>query len=57
MTATVLNTKIGEVENKITDVSGLVKKTDYNSKIAEVEVKCFTTSDYNKFIGEILNGS
>ena len=28
-----------DVENKIPDVSGLVKKTDYNSKITEIESK------------------
>ena len=33
MTAAGLNTKIGEVENKISDVSGLGKKTDYNATI------------------------
>ena len=37
----VLNTKIGEVENKIPDVSGLVKKTDY--KILDIEKKYFTS--------------
>ena len=28
-----------EIENKITDTSGLVKKTDYDAKITEIEVK------------------
>ena len=32
MTTTVLNTKIKEVENKIPNVSGLVKITDYDAK-------------------------
>ena len=32
-TTTVLNTKISWVENKISDVSGLLKKTDYDSKM------------------------
>ena len=36
MTA-VLNTNIGEVENKIPDVSGLVKKTVCDDKISEIE--------------------
>ena len=31
VTITVLNIKIAEFENIILDVSGLVKKTDYNS--------------------------
>ena len=37
------------------DVSGLVKKTDYNAKISRTEKKYFTTSNYNKFTKEILN--
>ena len=28
-----------EIENKIPDTSGLVKKTDYNAKITEIEGK------------------
>ena len=32
MTTTVLNTNIREVGEKIPDVTGLVKKTDYNAK-------------------------
>lgn len=39
MTTTVSNIKIGEVENKISKVSGLVKKTGYNSKISYIEKK------------------
>ena len=31
--ATVLNSKIKKVNNKIPDLSGLVKKTDYDAKI------------------------
>ena len=44
MTTAVLDTKIGEVENKIRDV-----KTDCNSKISDIEKQYFTVSDYNKF--------
>ena len=33
------NTKITELENKISDTSGLVKKTDYNTKITGLENK------------------
>ena len=51
MTTTVLNTKI---ENKILDVSGLVKKADHNAKILNIEAKCFTTSDCDKFKSKIL---
>ena len=32
------NTDKAELEKKITDTSGLVKKTDYNPKITEIEV-------------------
>ena len=39
VTATVLNTKIREVENKIPHVSGLVKKTDNNTKILDIKAK------------------
>ena len=45
-----LNTKVGEFENKIFDVSGLVKKTVYNAKISEIERKYFTTYDCNKLM-------
>ena len=31
------------------------KKTDYVAKILDIETKYFTTSDYNKFMSEILN--
>ena len=39
MTATVSNTKISEVENKIPDTSSLVTPTVFNTKIREVENK------------------
>ena len=39
MATTALNSKIGEAENKISDVNGLVKKTDYNAKISGNEKK------------------
>ena len=55
MTTTVLNTKIGEFNNKIPSVSGLVTKTDYNTKISDIKAKYFTISDYNKFTEEILD--
>ena len=32
-----------------------LKKTDYDAKIAEMEKKYFTTSDYNKFMNNILD--
>ena len=55
LVTTVVNTKIGEVENKISNASGLVKKTDYDAKISEIKGKYFTTSDYNKFTSDILH--
>ena len=33
------------VESKILDVSNLVRKTDYDSKISDIESKCFTAAD------------
>ena len=54
MTTTVLSTKIGEVENKIPEVSCLVKKANYNNEISDIEAKYFTTSNDRKFRSEIL---
>ena len=34
--------------------SAFAKKTDYGAKELEIEGKYFTTSDYNKFMSEIL---
>ena len=38
------------VENKIPNVSNLVKKTDYNTKISEIENKITTERDHDKYI-------
>ena len=54
VTATVLNTKISKIKNKISVVSDLVMTTDYDDKILEIEGKYITTSDY-KFTSNILN--
>ena len=43
------------VENKIPDVSNLVKKTDNDAKISDIKSKCFATADYNKFTSQILD--
>ena len=51
------------VEKKISDVSSLVKKTDYNSKITEIEKKLtdhnhdeyITTLVLNKFAAEVFH--
>ena len=55
MTATVLNTKIGEVENEIPNVNGLVKKQVMMLKYQTLKKKYFTASDYNKFASDILD--
>ena len=52
MATTVLNTKIVKVEKA--DVSELVKKTDYDAKIKDIEGKCFTSADYHRFRSDIL---
>ena len=45
MTTVVGNAKIGEVESKIPDTSGLVTTTVVNTKIGEVQSKIPDTSD------------
>ena len=54
VSTTVRNTKIGEVERKIPDVSVIAKKANYNAQISDIEAKYFTTCDCNKFTSEIL---
>ena len=54
MTINVLNTKIDDVEHKISNASSLVNKRNYGDKI-DTEGKYFTTSDYNKFMSDILD--
>ena len=40
----------------ISNIIDLVKKkTDYDTKISDIETKYFNTSDYNKFMSEILD--
>ena len=36
------------MDNKIPDLSNLVKKTDFDAKKLDMERKYFTISDYNK---------
>ena len=50
-TTTALNT----VKNNTPNVSALVKKEDHDAEISEVKKKYLTTSDYNKFINNILD--
>ena len=54
MTTTILNIRISEFEKLIPKVSGLLKKTDYDAKISDIERKYFTTSDYNKFTSNMM---
>ena len=51
ITSLVKTAGLTTVENEIADISDLVKKADYD---AEMEKKCFTTSDYNKFMSNTL---
>ena len=51
---TVLNTKI-KVDNKIHDLSVVVNKTDYGSKILETEGKYITATNYNKSTSYLLD--
>ena len=51
------------VENKIPDVSSLVKKTDYNTKISDIENKLndhnhdkyITTPEINTLVADVFN--
>ena len=51
------------VENKIPSVSNLVKKTDYKTKITEIEQKLIdhnhdkyiTTSEFNTLVADVFN--
>ena len=56
-------TALTAIENKIPNVSNLVKKTDYNTKISEVDNKvntdhdhdkCITSQEFNKITSEKL---
>ena len=49
ITNVVTNTALTAVENKITTVSNLVKKTNYNTKINDIEKK-ISDPDHDKYI-------
>ena len=55
LTTTVFFTKISEVDIKISSAGGLVKKTDYDAKVKDIEGKYFITADYNKLTSDILD--
>ena len=44
------NSALTAVENKIPDVSSLVKKTDYNTKISEINKNKFYDLNHDKYI-------
>ena len=58
-------TALTTVENKISSVSNLVKKTDYNTKITEIENKLnnhnrdkyITTPEFNKLAADAFNAT
>ena len=43
------------VENKIPNVSDLVKKADYDAEMKDIKNKYFSTSDYNKFTNIVID--
>ena len=49
ITGPATNSALTAVENKIPDVSSLVKNTDYNTKISEIENK-FNDHNHDKYI-------
>ena len=55
ITGLATNSALNAVENKIPDVSNLVRETDYDTKTSDIESECFTTFDYDKFTNEIIN--
>ena len=50
MTNLATTTALTAVENKIPNISNLVKKTNYNTKIKEIENKITTDHDGDKYI-------
>ena len=63
ITGLATNSALTTVENKITDVSSLVKKADYNTKISEIENKVndhnhdkyITTPEFNILAARVFN--
>ena len=57
------NSELTVVENKIPNVSSLVKKTDYNTKISDIEKKItdhshdkyITTPEFNTLAADVFN--
>ena len=57
ITSLAINSELTAVENEMPDVSSLVKKIDFDSKISEIEGRYITTADYNKFTKNIVDNS
>ena len=63
MTDFVKEAKLPELENKIPNISNLVKKKDYNTKFTEIENKLtdhnqdkyIDTSEFNKVVADVFN--
>ena len=49
------NAALTPVENKIPDVSNLVKTAEYDAEMLDIKSKYFTTADYNRFTNEKLD--
>ena len=54
ITGLAANAALTAVENKMLDASKLVKKTDYDTKIPDIENNYITTTDYNKLTKNIV---
>ena len=54
ITGLAANAALTAVENKMLDASKLVKKTDYDTKIPDIENNYITTADYNKLTKNIV---
>ena len=50
MTNLATTTVLTAVENKMPNISNLFKRTDYNTKISEIENKFTTDHDHDKYI-------
>ena len=57
ITSLATNFALAAVENKIPDISNLVKKTDDGPKILGIENKYITTADFDKFAKDIVDNS
>ena len=54
-TVSATTVSLHSVKNEIPGVNNLVKKTDYNVKVSDIESQCFTTADYNRFRNEVTD--